>query len=118
MVAEVAEEEACVKDADARTGTSSNYLVGEHGGTLPVTSLRMKWPLGNSKDAIPTFTVGNTIVMGSRVRGDLSGPGGFRVDGALEGRGVVNLVGVAPSLDIHHRQRRDGAEVEHVHGCQ
>jgi cytoskeletal protein CcmA (bactofilin family) len=43
------------------------------------------WPFRDSKDAIPTFTVENTIATGSRVRGDLSGPGGFRVDGSVEG---------------------------------
>jgi cytoskeletal protein CcmA (bactofilin family) len=43
------------------------------------------WPFRDSKDAIPTFTVENTIATGSRVRGDVSGPGGFRVDGAVEG---------------------------------
>ena len=43
------------------------------------------WPFRDSKDAIPTFTVENTLAAGSRVRGDVSGPGGFRVDGAIEG---------------------------------
>lgn len=43
------------------------------------------WPFRDSKTAIPTFTVDNTIGVGARVRGDLSGPGGFRVDGAVEG---------------------------------
>lgn len=43
------------------------------------------WPFRDSKNAIPTFTVENTIGAGTRVRGDLTGPGGFRVDGAVEG---------------------------------
>lgn len=43
------------------------------------------WPFRDSKDAIPTFTVENTVAAGSRVHGDVSGPGGFRIDGAIEG---------------------------------
>ena len=43
------------------------------------------WPFRDAKNAVPTFTVENTIGSGSRVRGDLSGPGGFRIDGAVEG---------------------------------
>ena len=45
------------------------------------------WPFRDSKrdGSVPTFSVENTIGTGSRVRGDLSGPGGFRVDGAIEG---------------------------------
>lgn len=43
------------------------------------------WPFRDPKTAIPTFDVENTIGAGSRVRGDLSGPGGFRIDGAVEG---------------------------------
>ena len=43
------------------------------------------WPFRDPKNAIPTFAVENTIGAGSRVRGDLSGPGGFRIDGTVEG---------------------------------
>lgn len=43
------------------------------------------WPFRDPKNALPTFAVENTIGAGSRVRGDLSGPGGFRVDGTVEG---------------------------------
>jgi cytoskeletal protein CcmA (bactofilin family) len=43
------------------------------------------WPFRDPKTEIPTFDVENTIGAGSRVRGDLSGPGGFRVDGTVEG---------------------------------
>jgi cytoskeletal protein CcmA (bactofilin family) len=45
------------------------------------------WPFRTAKNesAIPTFTVENTIGAGSRVRGELGGPGGFRIDGAVEG---------------------------------
>ena len=45
------------------------------------------WPFRDAKaeNAIPSFTVENTIGPGSRVRGDLGGPGGFRIDGAVEG---------------------------------
>lgn len=45
------------------------------------------WPFRHAKNesAIPTYVVENTIGAGSRVRGDLSGPGGFRIDGAVEG---------------------------------
>lgn len=43
------------------------------------------WPFRDAKNAIPTFEVENTIGAGTRVRGDLRGSGGFRVDGAVEG---------------------------------
>jgi cytoskeletal protein CcmA (bactofilin family) len=43
------------------------------------------WPFRDARNAIPTFNVENTIGADSRVRGDLSGPGGFRVEGAVEG---------------------------------
>ncbi len=43
------------------------------------------WPFRDSKSEIPTFHVENTIGTGSKVRGDLSGPGGFRIDGTVEG---------------------------------
>lgn len=43
------------------------------------------WPFRNAKNAIPSFDVENTIGAGSRVCGELSGPGGFRIDGAVEG---------------------------------
>jgi cytoskeletal protein CcmA (bactofilin family) len=43
------------------------------------------WPFRDPKNEIPTFEVENTIGAGSRVRGDLSGPGGFRIDGTVEG---------------------------------
>ena len=45
------------------------------------------WPF-RDPNTLPTFAVENTIGSGSRVRGDLSGPGGFRIDGAVEG-GIV-----------------------------
>lgn len=43
------------------------------------------WPFRSAKNAIPSFDVENSIGAGSRVRGELSGPGGFRVDGTVEG---------------------------------
>lgn len=43
------------------------------------------WPFRDAKSEVPTFQVDNTIGAGSRVRGDLSGPGGYRVDGIVEG---------------------------------
>ena len=43
------------------------------------------WPFRDPKNAIPSFDVDTTIGPGSRVRGDLSGPGGFRVDGNVDG---------------------------------
>jgi cytoskeletal protein CcmA (bactofilin family) len=43
------------------------------------------WPFRDSKDALPTFEVDNTIGPGSRIRGDLAGPAGFRIDGWVEG---------------------------------
>jgi cytoskeletal protein CcmA (bactofilin family) len=43
------------------------------------------WPFRDPEPAIPTFHVDNTIGAGTRVRGDLSGPGGFRIDGTVEG---------------------------------
>lgn len=43
------------------------------------------WPFRDSKNALPTYDVANTIGAGSCVRGDLSGPGGFRIEGTVEG---------------------------------
>jgi cytoskeletal protein CcmA (bactofilin family) len=43
------------------------------------------WQLRFLADRIPTFRVANTIGTGTTVRGDLAGPGGFRVDGAVTG---------------------------------
>jgi len=43
------------------------------------------WPFRDPKTAIPSFDVDNTIGPGSRVCGDLTGPGGFRIDGTVEG---------------------------------
>ena len=43
------------------------------------------WPFRDAKNAIPTYDVENTIGTGSRVCGDLAGPGGFRIDGSVEG---------------------------------
>ena len=43
------------------------------------------WPFRDRNNEIPSFEVENTIGPGSRVRGDLSGPGGFRIDGTVEG---------------------------------
>jgi cytoskeletal protein CcmA (bactofilin family) len=44
------------------------------------------WPFRAAKsDEVPTFEVDNTIGAGTTVRGDLTGPGGFRIDGAVEG---------------------------------
>jgi cytoskeletal protein CcmA (bactofilin family) len=66
------------------------------------------WPFRDSKDAIPTFTVENTIAAGSCVRGDVSGPGGFRVDGTIDGslaaEGPV-LVGEGGTVDGDIRGR-------------
>lgn len=46
----------------------------------------MIWPFRRvSKNEIPTFDVDNTIGAGTRVTGDLRGPGGFRIDGTIEG---------------------------------
>ena len=85
VVVVVAEVAGCAEEADAHTGPSQNHLGGGRECRVPVSSLAMMWPFRNSKDAIPTFTVENTIATGSCVRGDVSGPGGFRVDGAIEG---------------------------------
>jgi cytoskeletal protein CcmA (bactofilin family) len=44
------------------------------------------WPFRQkSPDDIPTFEVQSTIGTGTRVLGDLKGPGGFRIDGTVEG---------------------------------
>jgi len=50
-------------------------------------SLVVMWPFSSSapKDGIPTFTVENTIGTGTRVCGDIRGPGGVRIDGTVEG---------------------------------
>lgn len=46
----------------------------------------MIWPFHRApKNEIPTFVVDNTIGAGTRVSGDLRGPGGFRVEGTVEG---------------------------------
>lgn len=42
------------------------------------------WPF-RTDSGIPTFPVDNTIAEGTCLRGDLQGPGGFRVDGRIEG---------------------------------
>ena len=101
------EEEGCVKEADARTAPSQSELVnGREEGVL-VSSLPM-WPFRDSKDAIPMFTVENTIAAGSRVRGDVSGPGGFRVDGAIEGALAADgpvVVGEGGAIDGDIRGR-------------
>lgn len=44
------------------------------------------WPFSRApKDGIPTFEVENTIGTGTRVLGDIRGPGGVRIDGTVEG---------------------------------
>lgn len=43
------------------------------------------WPFREAKDESPRVEVENTVGAGSRVCGDLSGPGGFRIDGSVEG---------------------------------
>ena len=43
------------------------------------------WPFRDAKNEIPSYKIDNTIGAGSRVRGDLIGPGAFRVDGIVEG---------------------------------
>ena len=43
------------------------------------------WPFRDAKNAIPIYDVENTIGTGSKVCGDLAWPGGFRIDGAIEG---------------------------------
>ncbi len=66
------------------------------------------WPFRDPKSALPSFDVENTIGAGSRVRGDLSGPGGFRIDGIVEGAiasdGPV-VVGEGGSVDGAVRAR-------------
>lgn len=108
VVEGVAEGEACAKEAEAHTTPSQNDHVHKRDRRLPVFSLPMVWPFRDSKDAIPTFKVENTIAVGSRVRGDVSGPGGFRVDGAIEGAlsadGPV-IVGDGGSVDGDIRGR-------------
>jgi cytoskeletal protein CcmA (bactofilin family) len=49
------------------------------------------WPFRDRTAETPSYDVENTIGAGSRVRGDLSGPGGFRVDGTVEG--AITAVG-------------------------
>jgi cytoskeletal protein CcmA (bactofilin family) len=44
------------------------------------------WPFRrHSQTDIPTFAVDNTIGAGTTLRGDVRGPGGFRVEGTVEG---------------------------------
>ena len=66
------------------------------------------WPFRDARNAIPTYEVENTIGTGSRVCGDLAGPGGFRIDGAIEGavdaEGPV-LVGEGGSVEGSIRGR-------------
>jgi len=76
------------------------------------------WPFRDPKDAIPTFTVENTIATGSRVRGEVSGPGGFRVDGAVEGSLAADgpvVVGEGGTVDGDIRGR-DVIVLGHVRG--
>ena len=42
------------------------------------------WPFKRDNE-IPTFGADNTLAAGSIIRGDINGPGGFRVDGRVEG---------------------------------
>ena len=66
------------------------------------------WPFRDAKNAIPTFDVENTVGTGSRVCGDLSGPGGFRIDGAVEGTvdaGGSVVIGDAGSVEGSIRGR-------------
>lgn len=49
-------------------------------------SFVVMWPFSSApKDGIPTFEVENTIGTGTRVFGDIRGPGGVRIDGTVEG---------------------------------
>ena len=66
------------------------------------------WPFRDAKNDVPTFEVENTVATGSRVCGDLSGPGGFRVDGSVEGAvdaGGSVVIGDAGSVDGSVRGR-------------
>jgi cytoskeletal protein CcmA (bactofilin family) len=66
------------------------------------------WPFRDAPSAFPSFKVENTIAAGARVRGDLSGAGGFRVDGAVGGAidadGPV-IIGEQGSVEGHVRGR-------------
>jgi cytoskeletal protein CcmA (bactofilin family) len=44
------------------------------------------WPFRReASDDIPIYAVDNTLAPGTIVRGDVRGPGGFRIDGTVEG---------------------------------
>jgi cytoskeletal protein CcmA (bactofilin family) len=46
----------------------------------------LKWPLAFFRSTgIPTYEVDNIVGEGTTVRGDLRGPGGFRIDGTVVG---------------------------------
>jgi cytoskeletal protein CcmA (bactofilin family) len=65
------------------------------------------WPFRRA-DEVPRFAVENTLGAGTTVRGDLAGPGGFRVDGTVEGsidaQGPV-VIGESGSVDGSVRGR-------------
>ena len=92
VVVVVAAEAVAVAAAEAHTPPSPNQRADGRVGLRAVSFLLSlarrspsMWPFRDATNAIPTFTVENTIGSGSRVRGDLDGPGGFHIDGAVEG---------------------------------
>lgn len=74
------------------------------------------WPFGRS--GIPTYEVDNIVGEGTTVRGDLRGPGGFRIDGAvtgsIEAEGPV-VIGEKGSVEGTIRGR-DVVVLGRVHG--
>src|SRR5262245_46554029 len=49
---------------------------------LEIMKLSRLWPFRGS---VPTFDVDNIVGRGTHIRGELCGPGGFRIDGTVTG---------------------------------
>ncbi len=65
------------------------------------------WPF-RSKSGIPSFAVENTIGAGTFVHGDLKGPGGFRIDGTVDGHVEADgpvIIGESGSVEGSIRAR-------------
>lgn len=68
----------------------------------------LMWPFHRFGIGIPTYAVDNIVGEGTNVRGDLRGPGGFRIDGAVTGKVEVEgpvIVGEKGSIEGTLRAR-------------
>lgn len=90
---------------------------GRAGAAYPrCMNLRALWPFRSS--GIPTYETDNLVGAGTNVRGDLRGPGGFRVDGAVTGSVEADgpvVIGEAGSVEGSVKGR-DVVVLGRVHG--